>query len=142
MTKGKHIRTEDIKKRTSESLKGRFVGEKHPHWKGDSATTKSFHVWLKLHYGKANKCENKKCKSDNPKRFEWANIKNHKYSHKREDYIMLCATCHRRMDNGEYCGKGHKFTEENTYIDPKGHRHCRSCRKIHWDNWSKENKNK
>jgi hypothetical protein len=26
-----------------------------------------------------------------------------------------------------YCGKGHEFTEENTYRTVKGHRQCRTC---------------
>ena len=29
-----------------------------------------------------------------------------------------------------HCIHGHKFTNENTYIDKKGERHCRACRKI------------
>lgn len=27
----------------------------------------------------------------------------------------------------ESCGRGHPFTEENTYTDPSGIRHCRTC---------------
>ena len=26
-----------------------------------------------------------------------------------------------------HCGKGHEFTAENTYIDPRGRRACRTC---------------
>lgn len=29
------------------------------------------------------------------------------------------------------CRKGHKFTPENTYINSKGHRYCRACRRQH-----------
>jgi integrase/recombinase XerD len=27
------------------------------------------------------------------------------------------------------CGKGHPFTDANTYVTPKGHRECRTCRR-------------
>jgi hypothetical protein len=34
----------------------------------------------------------------------------------------------RRIPLKETCGKGHPFTEDNTYIDPRrGTRHCRAC---------------
>ena len=62
------------------------------------------HRWLRVNYGKANKCENKEnkilnfeCKS-NPKRFEYALIKGKKYEQKRENFIMLCPSCHRKYD--------------------------------------------
>jgi hypothetical protein len=39
----------------------------------------------------------------------------------------------RRSDNWNakktQCGKGHEFTESNTYITPKGYRMCRVCAK-------------
>lgn len=28
-----------------------------------------------------------------------------------------------------HCAHGHPFNEENTYVDPKGWRHCRVCRR-------------
>ena len=35
------------------------------------------------------------------------------------------------MDNGNkrktHCKRGHEFTSDNTYTDPKGHRRCRAC---------------
>jgi hypothetical protein len=27
-----------------------------------------------------------------------------------------------------HCIRGHVYDEENTYIDPKGHRYCRKCK--------------
>lgn len=61
-----------------------------------------FHDTLKRKHGKASRCENPECKSTDPKRFEWALKKGHEYSGNREDYIMLCPSCHRKYD----------FTEE------------------------------
>lgn len=31
---------------------------------------------------------------------------------------------------GAYCVNGHRFTPENTYVDPRGHRQCRTCRRL------------
>ena len=32
------------------------------------------------------------------------------------------------MTKSVQCGKGHEYTEENTYIKPNGQRQCKSCR--------------
>lgn len=29
-----------------------------------------------------------------------------------------------------HCDNGHEFTDENTYINPEGHRTCRECRRV------------
>jgi len=29
-----------------------------------------------------------------------------------------------------HCDHGHEFTEDNTYIDKRGHRHCRACKRL------------
>jgi transposase len=57
-----------------------------------------FHKKLKLKYGNATKCEAIECKSESPKRFEWALKKGNQYSANREDYFQLCPSCHRKYD--------------------------------------------
>ncbi|OYY99536.1 MAG: hypothetical protein B7Y37_13680 [Sphingobacteriia bacterium 28-36-52] len=56
------------------------------------------HNWISYHHGKANKCENENCESVNPKRFEWALLKGKDYAKNRNNYIMLCPSCHRKYD--------------------------------------------
>ena len=88
-----------------------LLGEKHKAWKGDSASRTSIHTWLYRNFGSAYKCENPECKYPRknargylmvkPKGYEWANVKNHIYTRKREDYKMLCCSCHGMMDKGK-----------------------------------------
>lgn len=89
-------------------------GEKSYHWKGDNANYYSFHSWLRKTYGKANKCENKECVYPRysgrhrllaPKRFHYSLKKNYKYSHSRENYWMLCASCHGKYDKSVLEGR-------------------------------------
>lgn len=95
-------------------------------WKGEDASYYAKHMWIAKHYGKASCCENPKCKSVNPKRFEWANISG-EYHRDREDYKQMCPSCHRRMDIGNFCRKGHEFTLANTMVRTEGWRACRAC---------------
>lgn len=60
----------------------------------------SIHQWLKKRFGKANYCESADCKKIS-KVFHWAKIKGKKYEHKRENFIWLCASCHKKMDYTE-----------------------------------------
>lgn len=108
-------------------------GKLHPNWKGDKATRKAFHTWLQRNFGKANKCENPKCLGES-KCFAWANLNNHKYSHKRKDYKMLCKICHQIMDRRkDYCVNGHELKGDNVYTRPNGRkRECRICRRKQW----------
>jgi NUMOD3 motif len=32
--------------------------------------------------------------------------------------------------NGNYCRRGHAYTPQNTYVDHKGHRYCRTCKRL------------
>lgn len=83
------------------------VGKKHWFWKGDKAGYSSIHSWVRRHFGKANRCENKECFyprknwdgkiMEKPKIYEWSNISG-KYKRQREDWEMLCPSCHRTRD--------------------------------------------
>lgn len=83
-------------------------GEKHGNWKGVEASYFAFHQWLRTHFGNANKCENSTCFYPRknaarsivkaPKRFDWALIKGKEYDHKRENFIQLCPSCHKKYD--------------------------------------------
>lgn len=56
------------------------------------------HKWLRITFGKANKCEMKMCKIIEAKRYEYALIRGKKYERKRENFMMLCKSCHVKYD--------------------------------------------
>lgn len=84
------------------------TGKENHNWQGDKVGYQGIHVWLNKTFGKANKCKNPDCvyprKNSSyaliksPKRFEWAKLKNVPYERKRENFWMLCASCHRTYD--------------------------------------------
>jgi len=66
------------------------------------------HKWLVKEYGKACKCENDKC----PRvynRYEWALIHGKNYEKNRNNFKMLCSSCHRKYDK---VNVGRVFTKE------------------------------
>jgi len=102
--KGMH-HSEETKKKISKNspqyYKGKF-GKNHNTWKGENAHEGSIHIWNIRHYGQADHCELcGKSGNGNGIFFQWANLKNHKYSRDIEDYIQLCNSCHQKMDNGK-----------------------------------------
>lgn len=113
------------RQRVSASLVGKF-GEQSRRWKGNLAGYVAKHMWLNKHFGKANHCDFNSAHI--AKRYEWANLDG-KYSRKREGYIQLCPSCHRLFDRKLFCKHGHPYTNENTFINIRGHRECKVCRK-------------
>ena len=85
-----------------------LTGENHYNWKGKLASYFAKHIWLKTHFGKASKCENPNCVYPRknaagsilkkPKRYDWALIRGREYEHKRENFIQLCPSCHKKYD--------------------------------------------
>jgi hypothetical protein len=133
MKKGdKH--TPEAKEKMAKAARERH-GEKCNRWKGEAAGYQPKHKWLAKNYGKASKCEH--CNKLDAKKYEWANISG-KYKRDRADYIQLCTSCHRIMDYGNVCRRGHEFTPENTYYYPSGTRSCRICIKAYHKKYIKK----
>jgi hypothetical protein len=103
--KGGWHHSEEHKKKISLLFKGRTVsaetrakisGSNHYNWKGDSAGYNAIHTWVRSRAGTPSYCEH--CKtSDKRKRYEWANVSRN-YKRDMQDYIRLCASCHRQYD--------------------------------------------
>ncbi len=69
---------------------------KHPRWKGDNVKYFGVHDWITKHYGQPIGCE--WCGLDDPKRkYHWANI-SHTYRRRRDDFLRMCVSCHRKYD--------------------------------------------
>jgi len=100
-------------------------------YKGDRANYLTKHQWVYYHFGKADRCENKNCGYTNPKRYDWANLSG-KYLRKREDWIRLCPSCHKKMDwkPKMICKNGHKLKGNNLWINNRGNRVCKKCKAI------------
>ena len=96
--------------------------EKHFAWKGENAGYTAKHCWVYSRFGKANKCENKECLKISDK-YEWSNNSG-EYKRERSDWEMLCQSCHRRKDAGNYCKKGHPLFGDNI----RQGRHFRICK--------------
>jgi hypothetical protein len=68
-------------------------GERNSSWKGDEVGYQALHDWIRLHYGKAYKCEvNILHKSP---RYHWANISK-KYKRDITDWKQMCTSCNLR----------------------------------------------
>lgn len=59
------------------------------------------HTWLRRKFGSANKCENPLC-TGKSKYFHWSLIKGKLYERNRDNFQMLCASCHVSYDWNEY----------------------------------------
>ncbi len=87
---------------------GILFNERNGHWSGDAIEYTGLHDWLNRVFGKASKCENPNCFYPRknaarswvrePKRFEWAKVRGVPYERKRENFIMMCPSCHRKYD--------------------------------------------
>ena len=73
------------------------TGNKSSQWKGDNIKYQAIHNWLRKNFGKANKCENKEC-NHRSKIFEYVLIKGRLYERKRENFKMMCKSCHHKYD--------------------------------------------
>lgn len=49
---------------------------------------------------------------------------------RRLDLIERAEIAKRIVDEGSQCKRGHKFSADNTYVNPQGARQCRTCQSI------------
>lgn len=104
-------------------------------WKGDQVSYAGLHMWVNRHLGKPNTCE--KCfKTGLESKFiHWAN-KSKLYKRDLNDWIRLCAKCHKEYDKKliktrvtnksgttgvHYCNGSKKWVAKLTY---KGKTYC------------------
>jgi hypothetical protein len=105
-----HLRTSHLGKKWSIKQKEGcrpLKGKKHWNWAGERVGNNALHTWLRREYGKPYKCENPECKYPKkdyygkimlaPTRYEWSNKKGN-YSRDRNEWWMLCPSCHRKYD--------------------------------------------
>ena len=71
-------------------------GKNHHSWKGDNINYHSIHDWLKFNFVK-EKCENSICPGKS-KNLNWCLIKGKKYERRRENFKVLCHSCHFKYD--------------------------------------------
>ena len=83
---------EDPEKRKAASVRMRAMT-----WKGNKIGIAGIHDWLKREFDKANKCENGKCLKRSVV-YEYALLKGKEYERKRENFWMLCKSCHKKYD--------------------------------------------
>ena len=96
-------------RRCSAKLTPKRFGKDHPMWTGDNVTYRALHSWLGRHFGKSDKCENKKCRGFS-KKYNWALKRNYKYERKIENFMRLCRSCHSVYD---FDGAGIYFSKQS-----------------------------
>ena len=83
-------------------------GEKHFAWKGNGASIGSMHDWVCRYLGKPDTCEHCGKSGLTGYKIHWANI-DHAYKRVLDDYIRLCASCHRKYDYKNNLKPGNKI---------------------------------
>lgn len=91
----------------------------------------AIHYWLKKVYGKANKCEGSNCLGLS-QNYQWAKKSGVGYDFKRNNFHMLCRSCHTKQDITEESIKkmainGKKAIE--SYEKKREVKNCLMCKK-------------
>ena len=94
--KGRKETAEHCKK-LSTAHKGIQANEKHPMWQGDDVNYDCLHAWVIRWKGQPETCEKCGRSELTGHMIHWSNI-DHKYRRVLDDYIRLCAKCHKTYD--------------------------------------------
>jgi len=84
----------------------------------EKANYANVHRWLSYYHGKADHCENTKCKKLS-EFFQWSLKKGFQYKKKRINFQKLCAVCHRVYDWTEQRDKNMSKAKMNVPIKIK-----------------------
>jgi hypothetical protein len=71
-----------------------YPRERNSNWKKDSTNYQTIHSWLQKNFEK-KECE--EC-GVTEKKLDWALLKGRKYLRKRENFKVLCRSCHLKYD--------------------------------------------
>lgn len=77
-----------------------LTNENNHNWKGDKVGLSGLHSWIKRRLGRPKECWSCGFTSDNPNMLNWAN-KSHQYKRDLNDWLRLCAKCHKNYDMGK-----------------------------------------
>lgn len=69
----------------------------HPSWKGEKVSYRGLHQWVRRNKGKPTTCSECGKQSEKPRVIQWANTDG-KYRRVLDDFIALCASCHKFKD--------------------------------------------
>ena len=94
----------------------------------DKNTYAQIHKWLKRKFGKADRCENKKC-GGKSKCFNWALKNGAKYAFKRKNFNRLCRSCHTNQDFTEETIRKMVIVGRRNYLGKYRTIKCRICKK-------------
>ncbi len=75
-----------------------YSGSNANAWK-DKVGYGGVHWWLNNKHKKKGVCENKECEVPVGCKTQWALKPNKKYEKVRDNFLELCVSCHRKMDN-------------------------------------------
>ncbi len=71
-----------------------YPQERNSNWKANSTNYQTIHTWLQVNFEK-KECEN--CRVTD-KKLDWALVTGKKYERKRENFKVLCRSCHLKYD--------------------------------------------
>ena len=86
------------RKRDPEKKKYKYYEVKYKAWTGSHDEYRNIHRWVESKLGKPNMCANCKIDGLSGRRIHWANV-SRKYKKDIEDWVRLCARCHKLFDN-------------------------------------------
>lgn len=113
-------------------------GSRSPHWQGNQIDYPAAHKRVKKLYGLASGHRCRHCGRpavdwayDHADQNELTDERGYPYSVDPDRYMPLCEPCHKRFDHQYegHCPQGHPRTSENTFVDRRGWRSCRPCRR-------------